>query len=325
MVCVIYSDEFLNHETGPAHPESPLRLRAVTRYLKAQEHLKSLQWRSPTSPRPDLVTSVIGRAHSLNYVAQVEELARQGGGALDADTPVSPASYDVGLLAVQAWLDALDYVYQRSQSNQNNQESPSIGPYAFVLARPPGHHACRQQGMGFCLFSNGAIAALEALTRPGINRVAIVDWDVHHGNGTQDIVQNHPAIAYCSVHQSPAYPGTGAPSPQDAEQELANHILNIPVAPGSDFVAYGKEWTIKVLPFLRDFKPDLLIVSAGYDATAADPLAELLLMPEHYQWLTESLLCLSCPVIFGLEGGYNVETLAQCVDYTLRPLLGVVS
>ncbi|MEM6503384.1 MAG: histone deacetylase [Cyanobacteria bacterium P01_C01_bin.89] len=346
MVCVIYSDEFLNHDTGPAHPESPLRLRAVTRYLKGQSHLRSLQWRSPNPPCPDLVTTVISRAHSLDYVAQVEKLAKQGGGALDADTPVSPCSYNVGLLAVQAWLDGLDYVYQRSRKGQRlnkqkldnqkqahhqkhnereSKEDPQLRPYAFVLARPPGHHACRQRGMGFCLFSNAAIAALKGLTLLGIDRVAIVDWDVHHGNGTQDIVQNHRAIAYCSIHQSPAYPGTGVPSPQDAEQELGNHVLNIPVAPGTDFAAYRKVWAINILPFLRDFEPDLLIVSAGYDATAADPLAALLLTPENYQWLSDSLLSLSCPIVFGLEGGYDVETLAQCVDYTLRPLLRIVS
>ncbi|MEM9772712.1 MAG: histone deacetylase, partial [Cyanobacteria bacterium P01_D01_bin.73] len=276
----------------------------------------------------DLLTSAISRAHSPDYVAQVEALAKQGGGALDADTPVSPRSYDVGLLAVQAWLDGLNYVYQRSPANQdsdgqNNKPGQLQAPYAFVLARPPGHHACRRRGMGFCLFSNGAIAALEALTLPRINRVAIVDWDVHHGNGTQDIVQPHPAIAYCSIHQSPAYPGTGVPSLEEAKQERQNHVLNLPVAPKTDFPSYREIWETELLPFLHNFEPDLLIVSAGYDATAADPLANLFLLPEHYQWLTQSLLSLTCPMLLGLEGGYDVETLAQCVDQTLRPLLGL--
>lgn len=316
MVCLIYADEFLDHDTGAGHPESPQRLRGVVEHLRGEERFRDLEWRSPSPPeisKTSPLMQAVFRAHTPNHVALVQSLAAAGGGALDADTPVSPRSYGVALLAVQAWLEGLDYALQAGTSAGNS---------AFILARPPGHHACRDHGMGFCLFSNGAIAALEALTRPGINRVAIVDWDVHHGNGTQDIVEEVGEIAYCSVHQSPAYPGTGNPLNQASKDyELANHVLNCPVPPGTDFASYRTQWDAQVLPFLRDFAPDLIVVSAGYDATAMDPLAGVDLEPENYQWLTESLLTFRCPLVLGLEGGYHVQTLAHCVDYTLRSLL----
>ena len=329
MVCVIYSDEFLNHDTGAGHPESPSRLRAVVGHLRQTPYFDSLDWRSPQAVPEDLAIApgsgplmeALLRVHTPDYVAQVKQMNEQGGGWLDEDTPVSPQSYGVALLAVQAWLDGLAYVLNPSQhpsqSPRHSQDSPNGVPQGFVLARPPGHHAFPNRGMGFCVFSNAAIAALEALTRPNINRVAIVDWDVHHGNGTQAIVEGHPAIAYCSTHQMPTYPHTGSPTPGDRD----NHVLNIPIPPGTDFSTYRPRWETGVLPFLKTFNPDLLIISAGYDATAADPLAAVNLMPEHYEWLTQSLLILNCPILLGLEGGYDVQTLAQCVDHTLRPLI----
>ena len=188
---------------------------------------------------------------------------------------------------------------------------------AFVLARPPGHHAESDAGMGFCLFSNAAIAALYALQQPGINRVAILDWDVHHGNGTQAIVENQPQIAYCSLHQYPCYPGTGKAD----ERGFHDNVLNLPVPPGSDITVYQPLFEKKVVPFLSNFQPDLLIVSAGYDGNKADPLANINLQPVDYGLFTAYCLGITRKIIFGLEGGYDLLTLSQSVIATITSCL----
>jgi acetoin utilization deacetylase AcuC-like enzyme len=305
MLPVIYSDEFLDHKTGNYHPEKPERLTAIVKALKTSAFADKIEWRSPTpaSAQPSLM-SLISQAHTTAYINKVKEIASTGGGYLDGDTPVSPRSYDVALLAVSAWLDGVDAVLAR--------ENPS-----FVLARPPGHHAESHTGMGFCLFSNAAIAALYALKQPGINRVAIFDWDVHHGNGTQEIIQNQPQIAYCSLHQYPCYPGTGKAS----ERGFHDNVLNLPVPPGSDITVYQPLLEKKVLPFLSDFQPDLLIVSAGYDANTADPLASINLLPGDYGLFTAYCLQLTRKIIFGLEGGYDLLTLSQSVVSTITTCL----
>ncbi|HEY9801164.1 MAG TPA: histone deacetylase, partial [Leptolyngbyaceae cyanobacterium] len=177
MFPVIYSDEFLDHKTGNYHPERPERLTAIVHALKEAAFAEKIAWREPTAALENSsVMQLLVKVHSPNYVNKVKEIATNGGGYLDGDTPVSPRSYDVALLAVSAWLDGINTVLET--------ENP-----AFVLARPPGHHAESDTGMGFCLFSNAAIAAYYALEMQGINRVAIIDWDVHHGNGTQAIVE----------------------------------------------------------------------------------------------------------------------------------------
>ena len=247
----------------------------------------------------------IERVHSQQHTKTIQRLAQRGGGYLDTDTPVSERSYDVALLAVSAWLDGVEQVL-------------ATGKPAFVLARPPGHHARSDQGMGFCLFSNAAIAAHYALEQPGINRVAILDWDVHHGNGTQAIVENHRQIAYCSLHQSPCYPGTGKAS----EQGTYHNVLNLPLAPGSTVAVYQPLFETKVMPFLSEFQPDLLIVSAGYDANAADTLADMALQPQDYGLFTRYCLQLTRKIVFGLEGGYDFSSLAQSVVATIEECLG---
>jgi acetoin utilization deacetylase AcuC-like enzyme len=190
----------------------------------------------------------------------------------------------------------------------------ATGKPAFVLARPPGHHAESDTGMGFCLFSNAAIAALYALQQPGINRVAILDWDVHHGNGTQAIVETHPQIAYCSLHQYPCYPGTG----HYTERGFHNNVLNLPFPPGSDIGIYQPVFETKVVPFLSNFQPDLLIVSAGYDANADDPLASINLQPQDYGLFTDYCLGITRKILFGLEGGYDFDALAKSVLATIE-------
>ena len=304
MIPVIYSDEFLEHKTGRFHPENPERLSAIATALKAAPFANQLEWRLPSPVEATRVIASIKQVHSQPYIKTVQQLAQGGGGYLDGDTPVSPRSYDVAMLAVSAWLDGVDRVL-------------ATGNPAFVLARPPGHHAEGDRGMGFCLFSNAAIAAYYALEQPGINRVAILDWDVHHGNGTQAIVENHQKIAYCSLHQSPCYPGTG----KDSEHGAYNNVLNLPLRSGSTMAIYQPLFENKVMPFLSDFQPDLLIVSAGYDANAADPLAEMALQPQDYGLFTEYCLHLTRQIVFGLEGGYDFTALAQSVVATIEQCL----
>ncbi len=305
MLQVIYSDEFLDHKTGIYHPEKPERLTAIVNALKAATFAEKITWKLPTPviSRPSLM-SWIEVVHSTTYINKVKDISSSGGGYLDADTPISPRSYNVALLAVSAWLDGVDTVI-----NTTNQ--------AFVLSRPPGHHAVSDTGMGFCLFSNAAIAALYALQQPGIQRVAILDWDVHHGNGTEAIVETHSEIAYISLHQYPAYPGTG----KFSQQGLHNNVLNLPVPPGSDITVYQPLWERKIFPFLTNFQPDLLIVSAGYDANANDPLASVNLQPEDFGLFTEYCLGITKKIVFGLEGGYDLPSLAESVIATIQPCI----
>ncbi len=302
---IIYSDEFLEHKTGLLHPEKPERLLAIATALKAAAFANQLEWRSPTPAEQTRALAYIQRVHSQDYIKTVQRLQERGGGYLDGgDTVVSPRSYDVALLAVSAWLDGVGQVL-------------ATGNPAFVLARPPGHHAESNCGMGFCLFSHAAIAAYYALEQPGINRVAILDWDVHHGNGTQAIVENHPQIAYCSLHQFPCYPGTG----QASEKGAYNNVLNLPLSPGGTIAVYQPLFEQKVMPFLSNFQPDLLIVSAGYDATTADPLASMNLQPQDYGLFTKYCLHLTRRIVFGLEGGYDFSALSQSVVATIQRCL----
>ena len=178
-------------------------------------------------------------------------------------------------------------------------------------------HAEIDYGMGFCLFSNAAISAFQALKKPEVNRVAILDWDVHHGNGTQAIVENNPDIAYCSLHQYPCYPGTG----KNSEHGINNNVLNLPIPPDSDISIYQPAFEKEVLPFLLDFRPDLLIVSAGYDANADDPLAMINLQPQDYGLFTEYCSKVTSKILFGLEGGYDLPALSQSVVATVESVI----
>ncbi|MCL2927371.1 MAG: histone deacetylase [Trichodesmium sp. St16_bin4-tuft] len=306
MVSVIYSDEFLEHKTGILHPERPERLTAIVTALKAFPNNGQLQWHSPTpvQQRDSLLMTLLEKVHSRSHIKAVAEIADHGGGFLDTDTPVFVKSYDVALLAVSAWLDGVDLVLTNRKPT-------------FVLARPPGHHAESIRGMGFCLFSNAAIAAHYALEKLDINKVAILDWDVHHGNGTQEIVETNENIAYCSLHQYPCYPGTGSAE----EHGFYNNVLNLPMSPGSTIANYQKAFKEKVIPFLANFQPDLLIVSAGYDANHDDPLASISLQPEDYRLFTEYCLQITRKILFGLEGGYDLPSLSKSVLETIEACL----
>jgi acetoin utilization deacetylase AcuC-like enzyme len=196
-----------------------------------------------------------------------------------------------------------------------------MGQPAFVLARPPGHHAEADRGMGFCLLSNAAIAAYYALQQPGIDRVAILDWDVHHGNGTQAIVQHHPQICYVSLHQDPCYPGTGMAT----EKGYHRNVLNLPLPPGSSGTEYQQVFRDRVIPLISQWQPDILIVSAGYDAHLDDPLASMKLNSSDYAEFVKKSLQLGSKILFGLEGGYDLAALSQSVGATIESCLTSVS
>ena len=304
MLTLIYSPEFLDHDNGSMHPERSERLRAIVEALHKSSWTEQLNWQFPTPVTERKGMVLVEKLHDSDYLKRVQRIAASGGGAIDLDTPISPRSYDVALLAVSAWLDGVDVAL-------------ATGEPAFILARPPGHHATRKTGMGFCLFSNAAIAAHYALEQPGIERVGILDWDVHHGNGTQDIVEDNPQIAYCSLHQFPCYPGTG----KETERGKHHNVLNIPMMAGSTLAQYELAFVQKVMPFYQEFAPDLLIISAGYDANKADPLASISLQPQDYGVFTSYCLQLGCPLLFGLEGGYDLEALAESVMATISSCL----
>lgn len=304
MLPIIYSDDFLLHDTGYFHPETPERLTVIKQALKAAPWRDQLEWRTPTPVEKRDLMSYLQHVHDSSYINGVRALSNRGGGYIDSDTVVSPRTYEVALLAVSAWLDGVDYVL-------------TTGEPVFVLARPPGHHALREVGMGFCIFNNEACATDYALQKPGVNRIAILDWDVHHGNGTQTLVQSNPQIAYISLHQSSLFPGTG----WSTERGKYNNVLNFPMLPGSTIADYQPLFEQKVIPFLTNFYPDLLIVSAGYDAIEDDPLADICLQPQDFGVFTKYCLQVTRRILFGLEGGYDLKTLAQSVVATVESCL----
>nr|MCU0571073.1 histone deacetylase [Oculatellaceae cyanobacterium Prado106] len=273
---------------------------------KAAPWADQLDWRSPTpvEQQGNRLTQALYAIHPHRYVELIWEIANAGGGYIDPDTPVSSDSYEVALLAVSAWLDGVDRVLE-------------TGEPAFVVARPPGHHALPAQGMGFCIFSNAAIAAHYALQQSGMERVAILDWDVHHGNGTQAIVEKNPHIFFCSLHEFPQYPGTGTAH----ERGSYDNVLNLPLPAGSTLADYQPLFEQTILPRLQAFQPDLLIISAGYDANQADPLAGIALHPEDYGILTDYCLGVTRRIVFGLEGGYDFQALGRSVAATVERCL----
>jgi acetoin utilization deacetylase AcuC-like enzyme len=284
----------LNHDPGEGHPESPDRLRAV---LEALDHDRfAVLDRVEASPasREHLL-----RVHAPTQVDKVfASVPDSGTSYLDADTGVSPASLDAALRAAGALVNAVDAVLDEKTTR------------VFCAVRPPGHHATRDAAMGFCLFNNVAVGAAHALAR-GVQRVAIVDFDVHHGNGTQDIFWNEPRVMYVSTHQSPLYPGTGARS-----ETGAGNIVNAPLTPLSGTKEFREVCSEIVLPALRAFKPELMLISAGFDAHKLDPLANLNLDADDYRWITQELVAIARDfgagrVISTLEGGYSLTALRQ--------------
>ena len=288
----------LAHITPAGHPERVARLEVVLEALSDPDFDALLRFDAPLAQDADLL-----RCHSAEYIAKIRAASPgQGSVQLDADTHMSPGTLQAALRAVGAAVAAVDLVMAGKVHN------------AFCATRPPGHHAETGRPMGFCLFGNVAIAAKHALDHHGLHRVAIVDFDVHHGNGTQDLLWNERRVLFASTHQSPLWPGTGDPSETGIEQ----NILNVPLAPGSDGHVFRAAMEREVLPMLDAFAPQLVLISAGFDAHAADPLAGLALHEADFVWATERICDVADDhahgrVVSTLEGGYDLDALAACV------------
>ena len=303
-VSLVTHPDYTRHLTGPGHPERPARLAAVLGALRTDEWDAQLRRIEPEPVEPQLLSAV----HGGQYIEQVRALAAAGGGHLDPDTVVSPASYDVALRAAGGSVAAV-------------QEAVAAQGRAFALVRPPGHHARHTHGMGFCLFNNVACAA-EAARALGMARVFILDWDVHHGNGTQEIFYQRSDVLFCSLHQEYWYPGTGAIEETGAG-EGAGFTVNLPLPAGTGDEGYRHAFEEVVLPLLHAFAPDVLLISAGYDAHHADPLGGMLLSAPGFAALTRLVLAHHArPVAAVLEGGYDLAALARCVAATLAVLAG---
>ena len=285
----------LLHDTGPDHVERPQRLREVTKALRAA--FPALEWReAPRATRGQLL-----RAHAPGLLDLVLETRPASRLMLDPDTVLSPDSDEAALRAAGAAAAAVDAVLV------------GLDTRVFCAVRPPGHHATRDAAMGFCLFNNIAIAALHALDAHGLQRVAIVDFDVHHGNGTQAIFEQDRRVLFASSHQWPLYPETGARS-----ETGCGNIFNAPLPKGSDGAGFRSAWREDLLPAVEAFKPQLLLVSAGFDGHRRDPLAGLLLDTADFAWLTRELVAIADRhadgrIVSTLEGGYDLATLAECV------------
>lgn len=295
----------LEHDPGSFHPESPDRLRAVLDALSAPA-FAGLERRS--APLADLAD--IMRVHARHHVeAVLTAVPERGHAALDADTVISPGSGQAVLRAAGAACAAVDAVMAGEADN------------AFCAVRPPGHHAEPDRAMGFCLFNNVAIAAQRARQVYDLERAAIIDFDVHHGNGSQAICENNPRLFYGSTHQMPLYPGTGARS----ETGVGN-VVNVPLRPMAGSVEFRQAFNEFILPALEDFRPDFVLISAGFDGHRRDPLAQLMLEEADYAWVTERLVACAARhcngrVLSTLEGGYDLEALAASAAAHVAVLL----
>jgi acetoin utilization deacetylase AcuC-like enzyme len=298
MTTLLYTHPiFLEHETGLGHPESIKRLESIARALVAPEFAK-LNRRDAPKGSLDQVRLI----HTDKHIQRIQAaLPKEGFGYVDADTVLSPESLDAALHAVGAACAAVDAVCAKESRN------------GFCAIRPPGHHAEPNEAMGFCLFNNAAIAAEHARKRHGIKKVAIVDFDVHHGNGTQAAFQKNPDVLYASTHQSPWYPGTGR-----ASETGVGNIVNVPLKAGDGSQEFRAAMTGKILPFIDHFAPELVLISAGFDAHKDDPLGDLNLVEDDYAWVTMELMKLADQhaagrVVSVLEGGYNLDALGRSV------------
>jgi acetoin utilization deacetylase AcuC-like enzyme len=286
----------LDHLTPPGHPERPDRLRVVERALE-DERFQALARAQAPMAEPETIALV----HPMDYIETIRNASpSEGMVRLDADTSMSPGSFEAALRGAGGAVLAVDDVMNQKAAN------------AFVAVRPPGHHAETARPMGFCLFNNVAIAARYAQKRYDIERAAIVDFDVHHGNGTQEIFWADKSVMYCSTHEMPLFPGTGA----IGERGDFDTIVNAPLSAGDGGDAFRDAFETVILPRLREFKPEILIISAGFDAHTRDPLANLNLVEADFTWVTKKLMDVADDsaqgrIVSVLEGGYDLQGLAR--------------
>lgn len=293
----------LRHDTGAFHPERPERVEAVARGIR-QSGLDVVEIESPRIDRSELAL-----VHDPSYIEMIESYCSLGGGALDMDTGVSEDSWEAGLTSAGAVRALVEELENRSDVT------------GFAVCRPPGHHALSDRAMGFCLFNNVAITA--KVLRARGSRVAILDWDVHHGNGTQAIVADDPGILYVSVHQRNHYPHEG--TLEDLAVGSKGTVVNIPLPPGTAGDVYRRAWEELVIPVATQFAPDWVLVSAGYDAHVSDPLAEFGLIADDYAWLASRISEMVPPnrIVSALEGGYDLEALEQSAQATVLGMAGI--
>lgn len=297
---------YLEHLTPPGHPERPDRLRAIAKVLEDDVFADLDRQQAPVGDEATILF-----CHPESFLEKVRKsIPDEGIRSVDADTSVSPKSWEAALAAIGAANAAVDDVFSGAADN------------VFVAARPPGHHAEKTTAMGFCLFNNAAIAARYAQKRHGAERVAIFDWDVHHGNGTQDIFWDDPTVLYCSTHQMPLYPGTGALK----ETGVADNIVNAPLSPESGSDLFREAVRARVLPAIASFAPDMIIVSAGFDAHYRDPLAQINLTEEDFDWATGQLMDMAARrcgnrLVSLLEGGYDLQGLSYSVGAHVKRLM----
>ena len=297
----------LDHQTPPGHPERPDRIRAIEQVLGESRFDKLVREQAPEGTL-DSVTL----CHSEHYISELRHIAPQSGLIyLDADTSMSPGTWEAAMRGVGGAVAATDAVMAGTHDN------------AFVAMRPPGHHAEISKPMGFCFFDHAAIAARHAQRKYGIARAAVVDFDVHHGNGTQDIFWSDPTVMYCSTHQMPLFPGTGA----RGERGEHDTIVNAPLAAEDGSAKFRAAFENAILPQLQKFSPELIIVSAGFDAHYRDPLASLNLRAEDFGWVTRKLMDVADAsaggrIVSVLEGGYDLQGLQESVAAHVTALMG---
>ena len=305
----VFDDAFLLHDTGAGHPECPQRLSRTMAHLRALPVYDTLKHYAATPAEPQWIAA----NHAAAYLTRAQRVCAAGDTFLDnADVPVSGASYRTALQAAGACMTLADGVMQGEIDN------------GFVLARPPGHHAEHAQAMGFCMFNNVAILARYLQQQHGLDKILILDWDVHHGNGTQHAFEADPSVLFISAHQYPFYPGTGAYS-ETGSGRGQGATLNCPVPAGSNDKDYEALFMEKILPCIDQFGPEFIIISAGFDAHKADPLGQVRLSTACYGWMTRRVMELADKhaggrIVSALEGGYNLNVLPRCVEQHLLAL-----
>ncbi len=296
----------LEHLTPLGHPERPDRLRAIEQALEDEKFQMLVREQAPVAP-----AEIIALCHPMDYIEAIRDASPEEGMVrLDADTSMSPGSFEAALRAVGGGVKAVDEVMIGAINN------------AFVAVRPPGHHAEVARPMGFCLFNSAAIAARYAQDRYDAERVAIVDFDVHHGNGLQDIFWSDKTVMYCSTHEMPLYPGTGAVT----ERGEFNTVVNAPLRAGDGGEQFKQAMETVIFPRLREFKPDLVVISAGFDAHTRDPLANLNLVEADFSWVTKKLMEIAdssakSRIVSMLEGGYDLQGLSRSVAAHVTALM----